>query len=276
MTRHAKTLMILATAVEVLTDEHPMTVRQVFYQLLSRQVIKNNRSAYQAVSILLVNARKDGTILWEWIEDRLRKAHIVTMWDGLPGFAETVRNAYRRDIWSTQPEYVEVWLEKDALSGIFENVLEPYGVTLNVGRGFDGWSSIKEAADRYGDGENTTVLYFGDFDPSGEDMFRSLRVRLSELGSNPEIIKCALTHDDVDKYNLPPNLTKSTDTRSAAFVAIHGDISVELDALPVAILTQRLEEAVKEHMDLDALQDVLQLEKADRTKLVELLKNVGN
>lgn len=113
-----------------------------------------------------------------------------------------------------------------ALSGIFDNVLAPYGVTLNVGRGFDGWSSVHEAAQRLGDGD--TILYFGDFDPSGEDMVRSLRDRLALLGSRPEIVKCALTYDDVRNYSLPPDRTKKADTRRAAFVAKYGDITSSL------------------------------------------------
>src|SRR5262249_2269963 len=53
------------------------------------------------------------------------------------------------------------------------------------------------------------VLYFGDFDPSGEDMVRSLRERLGELYSYPEIIKCALTLDDIRRYHLPTDFTKT-------------------------------------------------------------------
>lgn len=179
MGRHAKTQQLLEVAVEVLSEHHPMTVRQVYYQLVSRQVIENNRSQYQAVSNVLVRARQDGTIPWAWIEDRLRRPRTVSMWADLADFSETARQAYRRDVWASQPGYVEVWLEKDALSGIFEDVLESYGVTLNVGRGYDGWASIHNAADRYGGGDNASVLYFGDFDPSGEDMVRSLRERLA-------------------------------------------------------------------------------------------------
>jgi len=59
MGKHAKTVKLLEVAVEVLTPQHPMTVRQVYYQLLSRQVIENNRGQYQAVSNALVDARKD-------------------------------------------------------------------------------------------------------------------------------------------------------------------------------------------------------------------------
>ncbi len=161
-----------------------MTVRQVYYQLVSRQVLENNRGRYQALSNALVNARKEGLIPWDWIEDRLRRPRHVQMWDGLSDFAETMKSAYRRDVWNNQPAYVEVWLEKDALSGIFEDVLEEYGVTLNVGRGFDGWDSIRNAALRFIECQKpVSILYFGDFDPSGEDMVRSLQVRLTPSGA---------------------------------------------------------------------------------------------
>ena len=197
------------------------------------------------------------------------------MWDDLPDFVETVRRAYRRNVWPMQPAYLEVWLEKDALSGIFEAVLSEYGVTLNVGKGYDGWDSIRNAADRFGDGDGVTVLYFGDFDPSGEDMARSLVERLAFFDCNPELIKCALTRDDVTRYNLPPDFTKATDTRRAAFVAKHGDISVELDALPAAVLRSRLVTEIESRLDLDALAEVKQLERADRRRLESIL-DVGS
>jgi hypothetical protein len=233
MGRHAKTVVLLEAAVAVLAEaDAPMTVRQVYYQLVSRQVIENSRSQYQAVSNLLVRARQDGTIPWSAIEDRLRRPRRVSMWDGLPDFAESVQAAYRRNVWATQDHYLEVWLEKDALSGIFEDVLDGYGVTLNVGRGYDGWDSIHNAAGRFGSGEGCSILYFGDFDPSGEDMVRSLRERLAHFGCEPDVVKCALTFNDVRLYDLPPDFAKQTDSRRAAFVAKHGDVCVELDALP--------------------------------------------
>jgi len=271
MGRHATTLRVLDVAIQVLAEHHPMTVRQAYYQLVSRQVIENNRNQYQAVSNLLVDARRDGTVPWEWVEDRDRRPRAVSMWRNLAGFADTAQRAYRRDVWATQPGYVEAWLEKNALSAIFEDVLWNYGVTLNVGRGYDGWDSIHNAAQRYQDGADVTVLYFGDFDPSGEDMVRSLRHRLAQLRSVPEILKCALTFDDVQRYRLPPDFTKPSDSRRAAFVAKHGDIAVELDALPVDVLRDRLTEEVKARMDLDALAEVRQLERTERARLVELL-----
>lgn len=267
----AKTVRLIEIAKDILAEGHPMTVRQVYYQLVSRQVIKNNRVQYQAVSNALVNARRSGVIPWEWIEDRLRRPRHVSMWAGLPEFAETCRRSYRRDVWETQPGYVEVWLEKDALSGIFEDVLNPYGVTLNVGRGYDGWDSIHNAAERYEEKAVVTVLYFGDFDPSGEDMVRSLIKRLGDQGAVPEVIKCALTHEDILRYQLPPDFAKKTDTRTAAFIVKHGDISVELDALPPDVLRERLEEEVSSRMDLKALKVIKKMEAKERAELVKRL-----
>ena len=274
--KHAKTIELIEMAKGILAEGHPMTVRQVFYQLVSRQVIKNNRGQYQAVSNALVAARREGVIPWEWIEDRLRRPRHVPMWSGLPAFADTCRQAYRLDVWPSQPRYLEVWLEKDALSGIFEDVLAPYGVTLNVGRGYDGWDSVHNAAVRYIDqGEDVVVLYFGDFDPSGEDMKRSLEDRLESLGCQPEVIKCALTRDDIRRYKLPPDFTKKTDTRSAAFVAEHGDLSVELDALPADVLRARLTAEVESRMDLKALAKIKEQENLDRAQLVKRLGRKG-
>jgi hypothetical protein len=293
MGKHSKTLRLREVAVEVLTAHHPMTVRQVYYQLVSRQVIENNRGQYQAVSNALVDARKDGTIPWTWIEDRLRRPREVLMWDTLAERVESAVWGYRRNVWPLQPQYVEVWLEKDALSGIFEASLHRYGVTLNVGRGYDGWDSIHNAAERYqryrpsryADDDPrilqepdemipTTILYFGDFDPSGEDMVRSLDERLRFFGVDPAMKKCALTADDVTRYQLPADFTKATDTRRAAFMEKYGDIAVELDALPVDVLRARLVEDVEALMDLDALAEVRRLEEEERRQLADALRDL--
>jgi hypothetical protein len=260
-------------AAEILRQYHPMTVRQVYYQLVSRQVIENSRSAYQSVSKALVAARREGLIPWAHIEDRLRRPRCAPMWSGLPDFAVTAAGWYRRDVWKTQPARIEVWLEKDALSGIFEDELDGYGVTLNVGRGFDGWDSIHNAASRLGDGD--AILYFGDFDPSGEDMVRSLRERLDDQGARPEIVKCALTIDAIEAYGLPADFTKASDTRSAAFVAKWGDVSVELDALPIEVLRERIVGEVEQRMDLTALEIVRAAEDEERRHLVQALQAIG-
>lgn len=203
---------------------------------------------------MLVKARQQGIIPWDWIEDRIRQPRVVSMWRDLADFLNTVRQAYRKDIWPDQPAYLEVWLEKDALSGIFEDVTSGYGVTLVVGRGYNSWSALKDVAERIAyHGKPATILYFGDFDPSGEDIARALTEGLSFFGISPKVEKVALTKEDVITYNLPPDFTKKTDSRSRAFVAkYYGDMAVELDALPLPALQEKIRESIEANLDLSA------------------------
>jgi hypothetical protein len=153
-----------------------------------------------------------------------------------------------------------------------------YRVTLNVGRGYDGWTSIKRAADRYVRQEDecdreTTVLYFGDFDPSGEDMHRSLIERLAELGAYPDVVKVALTEEDA--HRLPGDVTKADDSRATAFVAKYGDLAVELDALPVEDLTRRIRSGVEARMNTDALKESRRLEREQREAMRGLAEELA-
>jgi hypothetical protein len=268
---------------EELSLNHPMTLRQVHYRLVSREDIDhpNTLAAYTTLSGWLRDDRLSGAIPWKWMEDRLRRARGWKGWKDPGKFLEDVLGDYRRDPWQDgrQANYVEVWLEKDALSGIFSSVLGRYRVTLNVGRGYDGWSSIKRAADRYlwqdeAYERSTTVLYFGDFDPSGEDMHRSLIERLGELGAEPGVTKAALTEEDAQR--LPGDVTKADDSRAAAFIAKYGDLAVELDALPVEELQDRIRSGVEEHMDMDALEESRRLEDEQREEMRELAEELAN
>jgi hypothetical protein len=215
------------------------------------------------------------------------------MWDNLAERVDSAVWSDRRNVWPTQPAYVEGWLEKDALSGIFEHGLRRDGVMLNVGRGYDGWGSTHQAAQRdrrsrrsrYPDDDPrileapqeptpTTILSFGDFAPSGEDLVRSLGERLRCFDGDPAINTCAFTADDGTRSQLPPDFTNATDTRRAAFVEQDGDIAVELDALPSDVLRTRLVAEVEAHMDLDRLAEIRQLENDERRRLAEALRDL--
>lgn len=270
-----KTIALIVAAYSVLQEHNPMTLRQVYYQLVARQIINNKRSEYQRLSVALVKARQEGHIPWEWIEDRSRQPRSVSMWHDLPDFLETVKAAYRKDVWKTQSCYVEVWLEKDALSGIFSYITEEYGVTLAVGRGYNSWSAYKDAAQRFyqreEEGMKTVILYFGDFDPSGEDIVRALGESLRFFGTSPEIVKVALTMQEIRDYNLPPDFTKQTDSRARSFIEKHGDIAVELDALPLPVLQQKIRTSLESRLDLAAMGAVKAEETWERGQLAVLL-----
>lgn len=268
---HKKTFRLIERAYDILLQYNPMTLRQVYYQLVARQTIENKRSEYQRLSNALVKARKGKMIPWEWIEDRVRQPRVVSMWHDLPDFIETVKRAYRKDIWNKQPTYTEVWLEKDALSGIFADITQKYGVTLVVGRGYNSWSAYKEAELRFREQRRpVSILYFGDFDPSGEDIVRALEDSLNFFGTSLKIEKVALKKKDIIDYNLPSDFTKRTDTRSTAFIEKHGDLAVELDALPLPVLQQKIRDSIETSLDMNTWQETQHIQKREREKLTNL------
>lgn len=271
-----KTLALIEFAREVLlASAIAMTVRQCFYQLVVRHYIENRFSEYRRLERALVDGRKLGLIPWESIEDRLRKPRMVPMWVSVKDFSDAVVPQYRRNAWDMQPQYVHVWLEKDALSGIFEDALEPYGVTLNVGRGYDSWSSLYEAANRFRRIEKPMkILYFGDFDPSGEHMLASLEERFDFFGVYPDIKRVAILQQDIERYSLPPDFTKATDPRRDNFVARYGDEAVELDALPPDVLLARLLENVESNLDLEQLSRTRELEERERQRIAAALGRI--
>ncbi len=272
MALQKRTLDLIEQAHGVLQEYNPMTLRQVYYQLVARHMINNKRNEYQRLSNALVKARQQGIIPWSWLEDRVRQPQAVSTWQDLPDFIETVKSAYRKSIWEKQPQYLEVWLEKDALSGVFAKITEHYGITLVVGRGYNSWSAYREAALRFNKlHKPVSILYFGDFDPSGEDIVRALQESLNFFGISPEIEKVALTMQDVTDYDLPPDFTKKTDSRSAAFIKKYGDLAVELDALPLPMLRDRIKNNIESNLDMSALQEIWDVEYSEQRELLKLL-----
>lgn len=276
-----RTAALVELALKLLTEEHPETLRGLYYRLVCAKAFASwparksvsggepdGNAYYDAVGVMIADARLEGVIPWEWIEDRTRRPYRLSTWPDLAAFESVCLRSFRLKVWPSQPRYLEVWLEKDCLAGTFGDVLDAYGVTLNVGKGFDGWSSIHAAAQRFvATPKPGTILYWGDFDPSGWDMPRSLGERLGRFGCRPEIIRCALVATDMKKYNLPWERCKKSDTRTPAFIAVHRDFDIKLDSLPLKILREKLTFEVESRMDPSALAEVKRLEDMGRKEL---------
>jgi hypothetical protein len=263
-----ESLSLLVKAKELLdASPRPMTVRQLYYRLVAGLVIPNNFRSYQRLVGLLTNARKADVLDSSMFVDRARATTPPTGYDSLERYLDIVEGAYSRHPNDRQPDYIEVWTEKDALSAVIGDVVAPYGATLVVSKGYTSYTVIVEAAKRFkreiserGAG-HCHLLYFGDFDPSGEDIFRVITSEIEALtgegalnywnvsGVAFHIEKIALTPELVDEHSLPPMPTKATDSRSEKFTAEHGDIAVELDALPPAVLEAVVEGAVSLYFD---------------------------
>jgi hypothetical protein len=240
---------LIDAAIDILEDENPMTVRQLFYRLVSQQVIKNHIADYQKVIRLMTKARKDGRIDYDWIVDRSRASYESLLWNDMNELARTFENdlmKYRTDWWCDQPNYVEIWCEKDTVTGSIEPVREEFGLRVDANRGFNSTSNVHTAAERlmeqYSNDKDVVILYLGDWDPSGEDMERDLRDRLLEEEPDLEftVRRVAIHKSDIRAYDLPPLQVKNTDTRAKGFVRNHGDDCVELDAMSPSVLRDRL------------------------------------
>lgn len=270
-----KNLDLIEKAKSIISEyDQPLTVRQIYYRLVAGQIIDNNLKSYKRICKILGDARKCGLVLFDDIVDRTRVPIKSSSWNGLKSFLDTVKKAYRREKWLKQENWVEVWLEKDALSGVFEPITDKYDVYLVIGRGYPSLSALNDAARRFPEDKPTTILYFGDFDPTGEDIPRSIKSNLSEcFGKRVNLERIAITSADVEEYNLPPAPTKRSDPRSSGFVQKHGDVAVELDALPPDVLQEKIESSIKRHIDIEQFEQDVKLEEKERIRLRKLIKN---
>ncbi len=221
----------------------------------SKEYIENKVSQYNMLSNLLKWARIDGYISWDDIEDRVRAFHNAEGWLDKSNFLESslewLVNQYRRNLWQTQGKYVEVWIEKDALSSVFTRICSPRGVSVVVCRGFSSVSFLHDFRNRLvqRNGREPVMLYFGDFDPSGVEMLTAMRTTLRDELSvrDVEFKRIALLREDIFTYRLPhnPNALKKTDTRARKHLERYGELAVELDALRPDVLEGKVEDSIK-------------------------------
>lgn len=256
-----------------LAQGYRLTLRQLYYQHVARGLIENNERSYDRMGELINNGRLAGLIDWSAIEDRTRNLRGV---NHLENPAEAIKNAYQRfwlDKWETQPNRVEVWVEKDALMGILSRVCARNDVDFFACRGYVSQSEMYDAARRIADyikgGQEVTILHLGDHDPSGIDMTRDIRSRLEMFleGMGLEVNRLALNWDQIELYSPPPNPAKTTDSRFNGYSAQFGDESWELDALEPSVIDQLIEENILALRD-DALWNDRQEEEAEHRRLL--------
>ncbi len=255
-----------------------LTLRQLYYQLVSRNVIQNVEREYKNLSALVSDARLAGLMDWEAIEDRIRKPSTPQEFRDLEDLVRVALSAYRLPRWDGQQFYGELWVEKDALAGVLAPLASEYHVTVMVNRGYSSQSAMYESANRFREAEDAgkkcVLFYLGDHDPSGEDMVRDVRDRLIMFGVGTDVRKIALTMAQVEQYNPPPNPAKMTDPRARAYVEAHGHESWEVDALPPDVLQAIIRENLEEIRDLERMATVIARENQDKRKLRKALEIV--
>jgi hypothetical protein len=217
-----------------------LTLRQLYYQCVSRDIIPNNIQSYKRLGSIINDARLAGLVDWELMEDRTRSLKLQPSWDTPGEIVGACAKQFRIDKWATQPYRVEVWIEKDALAGVFERVCHELQVPYFSCRGYTSQSEMWVAGQRLkgwiDQGQMPAIIHFGDHDPSGIDMTRDIIDRLEMFMGGIKLDRLALNMAQVEEFNPPPNPAKITDSRAKGYIAEFGNESWELDALPPDVL----------------------------------------
>lgn len=259
------------TLLDIVEEIQPATVRQVFYQAVSRGLIPKTEAAYKSIVCrLLARLRRGGQLPYRWIADNTRWMRKPTTYKGMEQMLADSVALYRRDLWADQDAYVEVWLEKDALAGVIYPVTGQWDVPLMVTRGYPSLTFVASAAEAMSYEERPVfICYLGDHDPSGVDIPRDLQAKLREMA--PEIDLSfeviAVTPEQIDNMGPPTRPTKKGDSRSASFF---GE-SVEVDAIPPHRLLALVNECIVKHLDVERYNNLQRIESIERQTLAQFV-----
>jgi hypothetical protein len=256
---------VLLRAAEIVEGyEIGVTLRQLFYRLVSEEIIENTQSRYNALSSRTAAARRDGW--FPSLVDNVRTIRRSPTWEGPEEAIDALRSQYRRDRTLGQDFSVYVAVEKAALAGLLASWFREEGVGVLALGGYASQSYVDEViADVAAYGRPAILIYGGDFDPSGIDLQRDFEAR-TDCWEHVE--RVALTPEQIVEFDLPPLPGKASDSRSAAFELEHGRlIQVELDALPPDSLRDLYRRAFDRFWEPDVYADVLAREIPERERL---------
>jgi hypothetical protein len=267
-------------ATRALEAENPMTLRQLFYRLVSADVLRNEQKEYKRLGAVMTRLREARTIPRTWIVDHIRSTLKPSSWSGLADFGESVRACYRKNFWASLPDHIEVFVEKDAVAGTAEPVTEGNDIRLHVCRGYSSVSFAGEIADLWQRVRKPIHAYYlGDYDPSGFDLERDLRAKLERYSGRECVgedapdartfrwLRLGVRHEDFARFNLVRLPVKPNDRRSPGFRRTYGNDCAELDALPPSELRQRLEDAINSHIDPAEWNRLLEVERLEQETL---------
>jgi hypothetical protein len=266
--------------VEYQAQGFKLTLRQLYYQFVSRDLIPNTVQSYKSLGDVVNDGRLAGLIDWDAIEDRTRNLRSGSHWSSPRSIVRACADQYAVDLWATQENYVECWIEKDALVGVIEGVCNELDVPYFACRGYTSQSEMWGAAQRLVERERrdkkTSIIHLGDHDPSGIDMTRDIQDRLQLFGSTAVIHRIALNFDQVKNYNPPPNPAKTTDSPYQSYADRFGEESWELDALEPRTIVDLIRNEIEAHIDQDAWEEASARQQTGRDQLGKVSRRWDN
>ncbi len=261
-------------------EERPTTVRGLYYRMVARGFIPKDDRAYNLVQQTNLRMRRDGLLPWRWITDSSRRVWRYARFGDPDSYLDYVADNYRKDYWLDSPVNVEVWCEKDAMQGVIAPViLEEFGLELHVSKGQASASYLYEAAESIReDGRPTVVYILSDFDPAGFRIAEKVEAGLREHIPEEQALTCqriAVSYEQVIRYGLVTREVKKTDSGAEEFIALYGDISCELEAMPANRLRGLLRKHLEAHMDKDRLRVLKMVEEQERKGFGQLRGLLG-
>lgn len=253
-----------------------LTLRQLYYQFVSRAYLENTERNYKALGNLISKGREAGLISWQAIEDRGRSALRVSGESDPRNVLYGLERKIIIDPWLGQDIYPEIWIEKDALTGTIESVCHEFRVTYLACKGYlsasEAWRGGKRFKAACEAGKRPVIIHLGDHDPSGLDMSRDNQSRCSLFSRHDvEIRRIALNMDQIEQYRPPPNPAKESDTRAHEYRQSYGNSSWELDALEPRVISNLVRQHLQDCItDQAAWDDVKTQEDEAKTHLKEL------
>lgn len=257
---------------EMMAQGYTLTLRQLYYQFVSRNWIANKEREYKRLGRIITDAREIGEIDWLAIEDRGRAAylqgHVPTPEEVLEG----IEAGLRLDPWLEQDVYCEVWVEKAALEGVIRRPANRWRAPYMACKGYlsasEAWRTGRRFEHAIARGKKPILFHLGDHDPSGIDMTRDNEARLSMFARmGVDVRRLALNMDQVEEHGPPPNPAKQTDIRYAGYAAEHGSSSWELDALHPKVIDGIIDDALKSVLDMEKYEATLKREEEERLPL---------
>lgn len=313
--RSDKRLHVVARAQQHLDPDRPMTLRHLFYLLISDGLLENNPKSYADLSSWICDARMEGLVPFRSIVDGIRHTIKPSSWSGLADFTETVQDAYRKDLWQQQPDYVEFWFEKDAIIGVVQDITDKYDIKIRPLRGQSSLTFLHDAAwELFQIQKPIYIYYFGDHDPSGYSIEDSARERLGNLLKRCTLGDPSYQHiidintvseeelngwqekfdggliywrrlgflstdfdhefefEDSDRRQVLRLKAKRSDHNFNNFVERFGsDDAAELDALPMDVIRNRVEQTILSHVDKGRWEELQHIEKLERESFQQVL-----
>lgn len=285
---HQKTLDLIEVANTIIDDYqsrgYELTLRQLYYQLVAKDLIPNTEKSYSKLGITISNARDAGLVDWIAIVDRTRSVKGLISWNSPQAILKAVSSQYRIDKWQNQKYRLFVWVEKEALAGVIQRACEDENIQVDylACRGYMSastiWGEAQKIARIYAEDQIPVIIHLGDHDPSGIDMTRDNIERLQTYTRlfEPEHFlfkRIALNWQQIEQYQPPPNPAKITDSRFNGYEAEYGSESFELDALDPDVLVDLIQSTINEYKVENKWKTMSKKEQDQKKQLVHLTDN---